>query len=832
MEAIRDALAVLLLALVAAPAGATTRTVDLVVDENDSACIPGDCSLREALADAVDGDEIVFALPDPSPWTIRLQSGAGLGPLVVDIEVTVIGPGADELAISGDSNGDGTGDLRVLSVTATGAPAISGVAIRDGRLTSNADRDGGCVLSSGDASFVDVRFENCRAWSAPGTDATGVQGGRGGAIFATAGSGLLVEDATLLENFAGVGGGFGGASPGPGGDGGAIASLGELVVRRSTFEGNQGGQGGQGGAATGGRGGAIAVPAGVALIESSTFVANASGDGRNGAADGAGGAIWVGGGDVTLNNTTLSGNLIGATAAGGTSTGGGLQISSGTVRLRNVTVAANLSNGAGGGIARNGGTLQIANSIVGGNTSSGTASEDCTGSLSSLGFNVVRVNNGCAASLVATDQSGTAAAPLEPLLGALAVNGGPTRTHALSAGSPAIDAGDPADCLGWDPTLGVDFPFIADQCDETRPTDGDGDNSVVCDAGSFEAPTFVAPTWLLTVALGGTGSGSVSSSPGGIFCPSDCDETYIDGTDVTLTPAADTGSVFTGWSGDCTGTGACVVDMTQDRDVTATFAPAHTLTVSLAGAGSGSVSSEPAGISCPADCAEEYEEGEVVTLTALATGGSAFAGWSGDCSGTGDCQVTMSADRGVTATFVPLRTLAVSVVGSGSVTSTPPGIDCPSDCSHDFPDGEVVGLAATPDPGFEFTGLSGDCSGSGTCQVTMSQNRSVTATFQPVAVMRTLTVSVTGPGAVSSSPPGISCPGDCVQEFAEGTPVTLTATPDPGARLVAWSGDCSGSAECEVTMSIDRSVAATFDTMPFLDGFESGDTGAWSLVIP
>lgn len=752
MATLERTIATLLLATLPLPAVATTRTVDLVVDENDSGCVPGDCSLREALADAVDGDDVAFALPGSPPWTIRLQSGAGLGTLVIDVQVTVTGPGADQLAVSGDSDGDGTGDLRVLRVLATGAPTISGLAIRDGRLASNADRDGGCVRSDGDATFLDVRFENCRAWSAPDTDATGGQGGRGGAIFAAAGSALLVEDATFFANLAGVGGGFGGANPGPGGDGGAITSLGGLIVRRSTFEENQGGQGGQGGAAAGGRGGAIAVPAGLAWIESSTFAANASGDGRSGALDGAGGAIWVGGGDVTLNNSTLSGNQIGATSAGGNATGGGLQVTAGTARLRNVTVTANAANGAGGGVARSGGTLELANSIVGGNASSATASEDCTGTLSSLGYNVVRVNNGCAGSLIATDQSGTAASPLEPGLDPLADNGGPTGTHALVTGSPAIDGGDPADCLGWDPEAGADFPFTTDQRSEPRPTDGDGDTGVVCDAGAFEAPTLVLPSWLLTVTRAGAGSGIVSSSPGGISCPADCDESYAEGT--------------------------------------------------------------------------------VVTLTADPDPGSAFTGWSGDCTGTTDCQITMTADRDVTATFVPLRSLAVTVVGSGTVTSSPAGIDCPGDCGEDYPDGEVVDLTATPSPGFELASWSGACTGAGACQVTMTQNRAVTATFQPVVVTRTLTVTVTGPGSVTSTPSGISCPGDCSEDYEEGEVVSLAATPGPDAHLVSWSGDCAGTGACEVTMSIDHMVAAAFDTMPFLDGFESGDTGAWSLASP
>jgi hypothetical protein len=77
----------------------------------------------------------------------------------------------------------------------------------------------------------------------------------------------------------------------------------------------------------------------------------------------------------------------------------------------------------------------------------------------------------------------------------------------------------------------------------------------------------------------------------------------------------------------------------------------YTLTVVLAGAGSGTVTSSPAGINCPSDCSEAYEEGTMVTLSAAATSGY-FAGWTGGgCSGTGPCSTTVNADTSVTATF-------------------------------------------------------------------------------------------------------------------------------------------------------------------------------------
>jgi hypothetical protein len=77
----------------------------------------------------------------------------------------------------------------------------------------------------------------------------------------------------------------------------------------------------------------------------------------------------------------------------------------------------------------------------------------------------------------------------------------------------------------------------------------------------------------------------------------------------------------------------------------------QTLTVAKSGAGSGTVTSSPAGINCGGDCSESYASGTGVTLTAAAAAGSTFAGWSGACSGTGSCAVTMSAARSVTATF-------------------------------------------------------------------------------------------------------------------------------------------------------------------------------------
>jgi photosystem II stability/assembly factor-like uncharacterized protein len=156
----------------------------------------------------------------------------------------------------------------------------------------------------------------------------------------------------------------------------------------------------------------------------------------------------------------------------------------------------------------------------------------------------------------------------------------------------------------------------------------------------------------LAVARAGTGTGTVSSTPAGISCGATCSHAFADGTVVSLTPAPATGSVFAGWSGACSGTGACSVTMTQDAAVTATFTlVSHTLTVARSGSGSGSVVSSPAGISCGATCAASFAYGSTVTLTASPGPGSTFTGWSGACSGTGTCTVTVLSDTSVGAGF-------------------------------------------------------------------------------------------------------------------------------------------------------------------------------------
>ena len=164
------------------------------------------------------------------------------------------------------------------------------------------------------------------------------------------------------------------------------------------------------------------------------------------------------------------------------------------------------------------------------------------------------------------------------------------------------------------------------------------------------APAQVA----LTVVRAGLGSGSVMSAPAGIACGTTCSASFPSGGSVVLTATPSGGSVFAGWSGGgCSGTGACTVSPTGTTTVTATFAlpAAAGLTVSVTGAGNGTVTSAPAGLTCSTVCTASFASGTSVTLTATPGAGSAFAGWTGACTGSGPCTVVLDQARAVIARF-------------------------------------------------------------------------------------------------------------------------------------------------------------------------------------
>jgi hypothetical protein len=161
-----------------------------------------------------------------------------------------------------------------------------------------------------------------------------------------------------------------------------------------------------------------------------------------------------------------------------------------------------------------------------------------------------------------------------------------------------------------------------------------------------------------------------------------------------------------------------------------------TVEVEVDGAGAGTVTSSPAGISCPGTCLMQAAPGTVITLSSTANANSHFDGYGGAiCHGT-SCAFTVSAAAKIFASFsstvVTLtHTLTVTSSGQGTVVSNPPGISCPGACSAPFQEGATLVLIATPASPWTFGGWTGACSGAGGCSLSLGSDAAVTATFFP-----------------------------------------------------------------------------------------------------
>ncbi|HOW80693.1 MAG TPA: DUF1566 domain-containing protein, partial [Verrucomicrobiota bacterium] len=156
--------------------------------------------------------------------------------------------------------------------------------------------------------------------------------------------------------------------------------------------------------------------------------------------------------------------------------------------------------------------------------------------------------------------------------------------------------------------------------------------------------------------------------------------------------------------------------------------------LSVTNNGGGTVTSAPTGINCGGLCGAKFTPGTKVTLTAAPAADYAFMGWTGACTGIAlTCNVTMDGPKSVTAAFgLQKKTLTVTKAGTGNgwVTTSPAGIDCGSDCTEDFNQGQTVILNAMADLNSTFAGWSGGCSGTAsTCLIAMSVAQNVTATF-------------------------------------------------------------------------------------------------------
>ena len=165
---------------------------------------------------------------------------------------------------------------------------------------------------------------------------------------------------------------------------------------------------------------------------------------------------------------------------------------------------------------------------------------------------------------------------------------------------------------------------------------------------------------------------------------------------------------------------------------------------------------------------------------------------------------TLSCGRTTPVRFAT-TTVSVTVQGSGSVVSAPPGIACPGRCEAAFVTGTQVQLLATTAGGVAVE-WSGACTGIFTCDFVAIDAPLATARFGVLLSVATLG---DGLGRIVSAPAGIDCGSTCAAVFDPGTMVTLTAIPEPGTLFGGWTGDCAGVAPCAITMDAAHSAGAT-----------------------
>jgi hypothetical protein len=383
-----------------------------VCNTNDSG--PG--SLRQAILDASPGDTINFA---PSVTTVNLTSGEEL---VIDKNLTITGPGANRLTVQRS-----TYAARIFNITPVVTVSISGITISNGFAQDGPG--GGGILSAGVLTLTDCTISH----NSTGNDFGGILGG--GGVLNDNGT-MSITGCTISNNS---------EAEGEGG-GGVLNENGTMTITGSTISNNSTSQGYTLASFTT-AGGGISNHSGSLVITNSTISDNRCSSYNSDPLFPAATTAFGGGignsGSLTITNCTISGN---SAVAGGISNfdtgyGGGIW---GGGNITSSTIAHNSASGDsafGGGIY---GSTRAGSSIIALNTALTGPDLAGGGGLQSIGYNIIGNNADAVINSQPTDQIGTPVAPIDPLLGPLSDNGGPTLTLALQPGSPAVNRGNPA----------------------------------------------------------------------------------------------------------------------------------------------------------------------------------------------------------------------------------------------------------------------------------------------------------------------------------------------------------------------------------------------------